>query len=162
MFNELSYCIAVKPLSFLRQSEMIDEGDVRRLAATIHEAGKWTTPIPVEKDTGIVMDGNHRLKAAAMLGLHYLPCVLLDYSDSRVSVTHWETDAPFCVKSIGARILLDGLPFPYKTTRHKFAPVLPLTEIPLSILTGDHSGTARAVCSMTSEAGGSLSRFYFT
>lgn len=85
------------------------------------------------------MDGNHRLRAAAILCMHYLPCVPLDYSDPRVSVTHWQTGAPFCVNSIGRRILLDGCPFPYKTTRHRFAPVLPQTEIPLILLTGDYS-----------------------
>lgn len=115
---------------------MVDESHVCHLAATIREAGDWTTPIPVEKESGIVMDGNHRLRAAAVLGLRYLPCVLLDYRDARVSVTHWQTGEPFCVRDICRRILRDNLLFPYKTTRHRFAPVLPRTEIPLSLLHG--------------------------
>ena len=134
MLTERAYCVAVKPVSFLRASELVDEAHVCRLAAAIREAGDWTVPIPVERQSGIVMDGNHRLRAAAMLGLRYLPCVLLDYGDPRVSVTHWHTGEPFSVGNICRHILRDKLLFPYKTTRHRFDPVLPRTEIPLSLL----------------------------
>jgi len=67
MRTELAYCVALKPVSFLRASEIVDEGDVCRLAVAIRNAGDWTTPIPIEKESGIVMDGNHRLRAAAVL-----------------------------------------------------------------------------------------------
>lgn len=136
MLTESAYCVALKPMSFLRASEMVDANHVCRLAEVIRDAGDWTTPVPVEKESGIVMDGNHRLCAAAMLGLRYLPCVLLDYDDPRVSVTDWQTGEPFCAGHICTRILRDKLLFPYKTTRHRFAPVLPRTEIPLSLLHG--------------------------
>jgi hypothetical protein len=128
------YCVSVKPISFLRQSEMVDENHVHSLASTIERTDAWTTPIPVEAGTGIVMDGNHRLRAAMMLGLRYVPCIVLDYLDPRVRVTHWRTNAPFCIASIGRRILHDKRLFPYKTTRHSFAPTLPQTEIPLRLL----------------------------
>jgi hypothetical protein len=136
MLGKLPYCVALKPIAFFLPSEEVDERDVHRLAAVIREADSWTTPIPVEKETGIIMDGNHRARAAALLGLRYLPCVLLDYQDPRVSVTHWQTGAPFCINSIRRRILQDKGLFPYKTTRHRFAPVLPATEIQLSALNG--------------------------
>ncbi|MGT2477312.1 transcriptional regulator [Paraburkholderia terrae] len=109
----------------------------------VHTCTKRTAPIPVEKQTGIVMDGNHRLKAAALLSLRFLPCVPLDYLDPRVSVSHWDTGAPFCVNSIGRRVLQDRLPFPYKTTRHSFAPTLPHTDIPLLLLRKSTSIDAR-------------------
>jgi hypothetical protein len=132
--NALPYCVSVKPISFLRQSEMVDEDHVHSLASTIARIDAWTTPIPVETSTGIVMDGNHRLRAAMMLGLRYVPCIVLDYLDPRVRVIHWRTNAPFCIASIGRRILHDQRLFPYKTTRHSFAPTLPQTEIPLRLL----------------------------
>ncbi|MFP4592165.1 transcriptional regulator [uncultured Ralstonia sp.] len=134
MHAERSYCVALRPAAFFVPSEEVDAGAVHRLAAGIAHAGVWTTPIPIERGTGIVMDGNHRIRAAALLGLHHLPCVLLDYADPRVSVTHWRTGAPFCVDSIWRCILADRGLFPYKTTRHRFAPALPSTEIPLAVL----------------------------
>ncbi|MDC7707166.1 ParB N-terminal domain-containing protein [Vogesella indigofera] len=72
-----SYCVALKPVDFFLPSEEVDEEAVHRLAAAITRAGMWTTPIPVDRETGIIMDGNHRARAAVLLGLHYLPCVLL-------------------------------------------------------------------------------------
>lgn len=129
-----AYCVSVKPISFLRQSEMVDEDHVHSLASAIERIDAWTTPIPVETGTGIVMDGNHRLRAAMLLGLRYVPCIVLDYLDPRVRVTHWRTDAPFCIASIARHILYEKQLFPYKTTRHSFAPTLPQTEIPLRLL----------------------------
>nr|WP_311529168.1 ParB N-terminal domain-containing protein [uncultured Ralstonia sp.] len=134
MYAELTYCIALKPTTFFVPSEEVDAGAVQRLATSIENAGVWNTLIPVERTTGIVMDGNHRVRAAALLGLHHLPCVLLDYADPRVSVTHWRTGAPFNVDSIRERILTQQRLFPYKTTRHRFWPVLPTTEMALMTL----------------------------
>ncbi|QHB57406.1 ParB N-terminal domain-containing protein (plasmid) [Ralstonia solanacearum] len=140
MHADLSYCVALRPTAFFKPSEEVDADHVRRLADTIRATGLWTTPIPIERETGIVMDGNHRIRAAALLGLHHLPCVLLDYADPRVSVTHWGSGAPFSVAGIRQRIVTERRIFPYKTTRHRFAPALPSTEIPLTVL-----GTAHGV-----------------
>ncbi|CBJ40077.1 putative transcriptional regulators (plasmid) [Ralstonia solanacearum CMR15] len=138
MQADLAYCVALRPTAFFMPSEEVDADHVRRLADAIRATGLWTTPIPIERDTGIVMDGNHRIRAAALLGLHHLPCVLLDYADPRVSVTHWESGAPFSVASIRQRIVAERRLFPYKTTRHRFAPALPCTEIPLTVLGATH------------------------
>ncbi|MDR7010036.1 ParB N-terminal domain-containing protein [Paraburkholderia strydomiana] len=141
MLDQLPYCVAVKPVSLLIQSEMVSEEDVRLLAAAIRAAGKWTKPIPIDRQTGIVMDGNHRLKVAGLLGLNFLPCVPLDYQDPRVFVSHWRSGSPFSLESIGRRILQERVLFPYKTTRHSFAPALPRTEIPLTLLAGGSCAT---------------------
>jgi len=134
MYADLGYCVALRPVAFFVPSEEVDAVAVHRLATHIGNAEVWNTPIPVEQQTGIVMDGNHRIRAAALLGLHQLPCVLLDYTDPRVSVTHWQTGAPFSVDSIRERILVQKRLFPYKTTRHRFWPVLPTTDIALMTL----------------------------
>lgn len=145
MHADLSYCVALRPAAFFMPSEEVDADHVRRLADTIRATGLWTTPIPIERDTGIVMDGNHRVRAAALLGLHHLPCVLLDYADPRVSVTHWSSGAPFSVASIRQRIVVERRLFPYKTTRHRFAPALPGTEIPLTVLGAAHGARVAAL-----------------
>ncbi|AXW63782.1 transcriptional regulator (plasmid) [Ralstonia solanacearum] len=145
MHADLSYCVALRPAAFFMPSEEVDADHVRRLADTIRATGLWTTPIPIERDTGIVMDGNHRVRAAALLGLHHLPCVLLDYADPRVSVTHWSSGAPFSIASIRQRIVAERRLFPYKTTRHRFAPALPGTEIPLTVLGAAHDARVAAL-----------------
>ncbi|HYD81455.1 MAG TPA: ParB N-terminal domain-containing protein [Paucimonas sp.] len=128
-----AYQIAIKPVSFFRQSEETDLTNVHKLVTAMLDTATWTTPIPVTKDHGIVMDGNHRLRAAKLLGLRYVPCIPLDYQDPRVSVLHWTTNEPFCIDTIYRTIMSNGV-FQYKTTKHSFSPALPTTDIPLRLL----------------------------
>jgi hypothetical protein len=128
------YCVAIRPLGFFRASEEVNEQDVERLAASIARSGVWTAPIPVERDSGIIMDGNHRARAARLLGLHSLPCVLLDYRDPRVTVTEWDSGRPFSLDAIYGAVLHGAGKLPYKTTRHCFALALPHSDIALDIL----------------------------
>jgi hypothetical protein len=128
------YLLAIKEVSFFRVSEEVIEADVQALATRIAAAGAWIAPISVERNTGIIMDGNHRWHAGVRLGLTHLPCILLDYADPRVTVYEWEVDRPFPVADI-FRVVMNRQVFPYKTTRHLFAPALPRTEVALAELT---------------------------
>lgn len=139
MLNNESYCIAIKPISFFLPSEEADPEAVQFLATAISHADVWTTPIPVERETGIIMDGNHRIRAARILGLRYLPCVLLSYQDPKVTVMNWWTAEPFSVDRIFRSILFKKEILPYKTTRHHFAPALPRTDIRLAMLRDNES-----------------------
>ena len=132
------YILEMREISYFRPSEEVNADNVRHLAECIAKANFWTAPIPVHRDTGIVMDGNHRIQAARLLGLTHLPCVPMDYGDRRVSVFHWETGEPFAVDHI-FRTLDSNNVLPYKTTRHLFSPQLPQTDIPLPQLrAADH------------------------
>lgn len=128
------YLVVFRPIELSLPSEEVDERHVDRLAEIILKADIWIHPIPVERRSGIVTDGNHRFRVAGMLGLRYLPCVPLDYNDARLSVSHWNTDAPFCVDRIRCRNLIENHLFPYKTTRHRFEPALPGRHVPLEYL----------------------------
>ena len=134
MRDRNSYDIIVKPIDFFLPSEEADPEAVQFLATAIASAGIWTAPVPVEGQTGIVMDGNHRIRAARLLGLRHLPCVLLSYRDPRVSVMNWWTAEPFPVERIIRSILFNRKMLPYKSTRHHFAPALPATAFQLATL----------------------------
>jgi hypothetical protein len=120
-------------LDFFRASELVDAGTVICLAKKIERERWWTTPISVEKESGIIMDGNHRLKVAMMLGLKYLPCIAISYSDPRVKVLDWVTGEPYDIQKI-YRTIDENRLLPYKTTRHIFDPSIPNCKVPLSIL----------------------------
>ena len=128
-----AYGIALRPLSSLRQSEKVDFEGVWLLADLIAGEGCWRKPIVVETTQGIIMDGNHRLRAAMRLGLRAVPCILLRYDDARVR--DWNTGEPFEIARI-FRTIAAGALFPYKTTRHFFEPRLPDTVVPLARLRG--------------------------
>ena len=130
----LTYQVTLKPISFFLPSEEVNVNDVQILAANIRRKGIWTTPIPVDGETGLVMDGNHRLRAAAMLDLESLPCVLLSYQDPHVMVFDWQTGMPFNIERIYRTVLYEKKVLPYKTTRHLFTPALPGTAISLNEL----------------------------
>lgn len=130
---EQGYQIALRPLCRVLQSEQVDPANVTMLRESIVRAGHWLEPIIVERSRGIVMDGNHRFNAALQLGLKRVPCIQLDYTDPRVCVRHWQTGQAFEVAQIFTTIARGEL-FPYKTTRHAFAPALPRVAIPLERL----------------------------
>jgi hypothetical protein len=128
-----AYLLAVRPLAFFRPSEEVNDVQVEALMAHVQRDGIWTAPLPVEMASGLVMDGNHRLRAAQRLGLKRLPCVPLSYDDPRVAVSCWKTGRAYCADEV--RQLGRGeVVLPYKTTRHRFNPPLPGTEIPIKLL----------------------------
>lgn len=127
------YVVAIRPVSFFKPSECVDEARVRELAECIRREGCWLQPMPVEGVTGLVMDGNHRLTVARLLGLKCLPCVPLSYDDPRVGVACWRSGRPFDRRDIFA-VLDRQCPLPFKSTRHRFEPPLPATEIRLELL----------------------------
>lgn len=126
--------VQLKQLSFFQASEEVDMTTVRQLASDIRACGMWTAPIPVDGETGIIMDGNHRLRAAALLGLTHIPCYLLDYRSSRITVLDWNSDEIFDTSVIYCTVLHKKKTLPYKTTRHLFYPELPPSRIPLDLL----------------------------
>ncbi|MCD6025810.1 MAG: hypothetical protein K0R08_329 [Solimicrobium sp.] len=128
-----AYDVILKDISLLRQSEEIDLVSAEYLADSIERNNIWITVIPVDRATGIVMDGNHRLYAGTLLALTHLPCILLDYNDPRVSVKNWGTGQPFEIDTIYKTVLSNKI-LPYKTTRHVFMPLLPKIEISLAKL----------------------------
>jgi len=129
------YPVVLTHIAAIRPSEEVDEQSVLQLAERIRSEAMWIAPIVIEKATGVVMDGNHRLRAGRMLGLTHLPCIQLEYGDPRVSVQHWHTGSPFQIEAIFHAINQDRV-LPYKSTRHSFDPPLPTTCIPLETLLG--------------------------
>ena len=85
------YLIALRTLASLQASEQVHHERVLALAQRIRDEGCWRSPLPIDEASGLVMDGNHRLRAAQLLGLRCLPCVELGYGDPRVLVACWRS-----------------------------------------------------------------------
>lgn len=103
---------------------------VKTLVEEMVSTGSLRSPIRLEKNRLIVMDGHHRLAAAKHLKLKYVPCELYNYSDVEV----WSRRKEYKVtpKLIIERGLSGNL-YPYKTTRHKF----PGEKVPFNISLND-------------------------
>jgi hypothetical protein len=145
MTSCLHYQCVLAEHACLRVSEEVVHADVERLAAHIAQVGHWTAPIPIEKGTGIIMDGNHRWHAARLLRLTHLPCIPIDYGDPRVRILRWDDGSEFPLADIHATLSI-GRVLPYKSTRHLFAPPLPLLRCALDNLRRVPATAGSAAC----------------
>lgn len=77
----------------------------------------WTTPLRVEKDMFLVMDGQHRMEVAILMGLRKVPCLLYSYDE----VSVWSLRDQYIVNPevIKERVITNNL-YPYKTAKHAF------------------------------------------
>ena len=87
-------------MRLLRPHEDVVEGRVRDLADRILLDWFIRYPILVDSKTLVVLDGRHRLAAAKLLGLRFIPAILVDYDGDRVSVSSWR-DAVTVTKGYG-------------------------------------------------------------
>src|SRR5690606_19442150 len=77
-------CIERVAPSTLKHIEGHDEARVATLMDKIRREGVWTKPLYVEKNHGLVLDGQHRLEVALRLGLRQVPVQGFDYHDVAV------------------------------------------------------------------------------
>ena len=120
-------------LDRLRETEEHDSTRAKQLADTILELRFWTVPIAIEHSMLAIMDGHHRFNAAKLLNFARVPCVLMDYEKSGVTLQSWRSDWDVDVDDIFL-MLKEGKKFPIKTTRHLFSPSIKEIKIPLDLL----------------------------
>lgn len=120
-------------INFLRPHEDVDEANLTVLTRKIHENGTWNTPIIIDKDSGIIMDGHHRHKFALASGLSRVPCYEMSYFSEKVRVYEWKTGLPFAYQEI-FKSVESGKVFPPKTTRHDFSEQFDAVSIALTRL----------------------------
>jgi len=120
-------------LDRLRETEEHDSTRAKQLADAIFELGFWTVPIVIEHSMFAIMDGHHRFNAAKLLNLARVPCVLMDYEKSGITLQSWRSEWEVTVDDIFL-MLEERKKFPIKTTRHLFNPSVKEINLPLSLL----------------------------
>lgn len=114
----------------IRPTEEILLDRVAEVVAMIRGRRAWTRPIAVEASSRALLDGHHRLAAAAILGLERVPVQFFDYDE--VELTSWRVDFAPTRREVIDRAL-SGRLYPHKTTRHHF-PARPAVVIALDAL----------------------------
>lgn len=117
-------------MRLLRPHEDVVEGRFRGLADQILLDGFIRYPILVDSRTLVVLDGRHRLAAAKLLGLRFIPAILVDYDGDRVSVSSWR-DGVTVTKDMVREHGLKGNLMPPKTSRHRVCFEVPEVRVPL-------------------------------
>tara|TARA_B100000780_G_C21067909_1_gene429541 strand:+ start:332 stop:721 length:390 start_codon:yes stop_codon:yes gene_type:complete len=120
-------------LDRIKETEEHDPARAKRLADAIFELGFWTVPIATEYSSLAIMDGHHRFNAAKLLDLARVPCVLMDYKKSGVTLKSWRSEWVVAVDDVFLMVK-EAKKFPIKTTRHLFSPSIKEINIPLDLL----------------------------
>jgi len=123
------------PLSQLKIHEGTLPERVQRIKEELRSAEKVLTPLWIERNHSIVLNGHHRLAAFKELKLDLAPCLLLDYSSPYLEVQVCEeASIQWIDKKAVLKAALDCQPFPPRSSFHllKFNP--PQFETPLFLL----------------------------
>ena len=81
--------LALRPIRDLLPHEETIPKDLRQLAATLRKDPVLRHPIIADKETGLVLDGTHRLAALSRLGCVHSPCALVSYKNPKIKVERW-------------------------------------------------------------------------
>ena len=107
----------VMKLRDLKPHENTDENKVNYVINQIQASQKWISPVIIDRETKIIMDGHHRVRAAKQIGLELIPCYIAEYSDKNVNVSYWRTGKTLDI-SIIYKAVEKGILLPKKTTKH--------------------------------------------
>ena len=81
--------LALRPISSLRPHEETVPLELDRIISSLRHDSLLRHPIIVDQETGLVLDGTHRLAALKAQGFQSAPCALINYQDPRVRVERW-------------------------------------------------------------------------
>ncbi len=123
----------------LRPHEMISIDRLEKLRESIAEDGVLFRPILVERSTGTVLDGHHRLAALRSMGARLIPAVLIPYESERLELYPRRSEIPVSRGEVLRRSARGEL-FPPKTTRHVLDFDPPDVRVRISDLVGVGGG----------------------
>ncbi len=81
--------LSLRPISTLRPHEETVPHDLDQIVKSLQNIPVLRHPIITDRDTGLILDGTHRLAALKALGCRSAPCALINYQDPRIRVESW-------------------------------------------------------------------------
>ena len=125
-------CAKLVDVQQLRHIENFDPERVEWLCKKILTDRTWTSPIVIDDVNHLVMDGQHRLEVAIILGLKKIPAVCFNYAEVEV----WSLRPNEYTVNIDEIIsrALSGDIYPYKTAKHRFPEAILPCNFQLEIL----------------------------
>ena len=114
---ENSISIIQVPVGRLRHIEGFSKKRVQSLVEKIQNEGVWVKPLALDDVHDLVLDGQHRMEVAKVLGVKWVPAVRYCYAD--VEVWSLRPNHTFDWREVTRRALANE-PYPYKTVKHKF------------------------------------------
>ena len=104
-------------LGVLKQHEEVDPAHLRELKKEIESDKILKFAIAVDKNTNIILDGEHRFNALRELGCTKVPVIFLDYGSPYIEVQAWRNGERVTKKDV-LEAGLSGKKLPPKTSEH--------------------------------------------
>lgn len=104
-------------LKNLKEHEEISQQHLEHLKDQIQKDGKLKSPIVVDKNTKIILDGHHRFNALKSLGYQRIPIYFVNYNSPDIIVQPWREEDKI-TKEIVVKAGLSGIKLPPKTSKH--------------------------------------------
>ena len=100
----------------LNPHEKVIEENLKKVLTSLKVEKRLKEPIIVDEETKVILDGHHRAKAFALLGLKEIPCKLVDYSSNEITVKPHQ-NGKISKQEVIEKGLSEEL-FPPKTSKH--------------------------------------------
>jgi L-serine kinase (ADP) len=81
--------ITLKKTSDLKPHEETIPEELKKLVSALQDNPVLRHPIIADIQTGIVLDGTHRLAAVKQLKCNFIPSALVDYNDPQITIERW-------------------------------------------------------------------------
>jgi len=104
-------------MSKLREHEEVNPRHLEALKARIQADGMLKRPIVVDRETHVILDGEHRFNALKQLGCTRIPLVFVDYSSSSIQVKAWRREERVAKQNV-IEAGMSGRKLPFKTSKH--------------------------------------------
>lgn len=114
--------IEMCPTEKLKHIEGHSKKRVQWLTNKILQEGIWTKPLALDTEHDLVLDGQHRMEVAILLGLKRVPVIRYKYAT--VPLRTLRPNYQFSHIDVINRALAKEI-YPYKTVKHDFASPLP-------------------------------------
>ena len=101
----------------LNPHEQVIEENLKKVLTSLKVEKRLKEPIIVDKKTRVILDGHHRAKAFALLGLEEIPCKLVEYGSDEIKVEPHQ-NGEITKEEVIEKSLSNEL-FPPKTSKHK-------------------------------------------
>jgi cysteine synthase/O-phosphoserine sulfhydrylase/cystathionine beta-synthase len=132
-------------LDKLRQHEEVDPAHLKKLKEEIRSDKILKFAIVVDKNTDIILDGEHRFNSLKELGCRRIPVVYVDYNSPDIQVQSWRNNLHLTKKDI-IEAGLGEKKLPPKTSKHMIkigdrllhiSAIQKRTDVPLEVLRND-------------------------
>lgn len=109
--------IKLVQLNDLKQHEEVDPNHLRELKEEIESDNTLKFAIIVDKNTNVILDGEHRFNALKELGCKTIPVVYVDYNSPDIEIHSWKNNPNITKKDI-VLAGTNGSRLPPKTSKH--------------------------------------------